>query len=59
MSSKSRDDKVRGVATRSKKGLIPRQKGKALDNRKAGGVSSANAGEIARRTTPASKARSR
>ena len=63
MLGKSRNAKVRGVATRSKKGALRRENAGPVDVRKArgkipGNKSQVNEGEIARRTTPASKARS-
>lgn len=51
--------KGRGAAIRDKKLALWRDKGKAVDIRKAGGKIPINEREMARRTTPASKARSR
>jgi hypothetical protein len=48
-----------GADIRDKKLALWRDKGKAVDIRKAGGKTPVNEREMARRTTPASKARSR
>jgi hypothetical protein len=59
MPGKSRSSKGRGAAIRDKKLALWRGKGEPVDIRKASGKTPVNEREMARRTTPASKARSR